>query len=335
MVERIANWDANRRLAGILPRWATALVCAVLGVAAAVVLRAITDLFAPGVAPYSFIYPAALLSTLLAGWQAGAGTALLSGWLAWRFVVPRSLEMGVPMRYQLGAAVIAAITAAGIIAVGQAFRVLSRRVVDERNAKLAERELLFRELQHRVNNDFAIVLSLLTLQRQKTQNEETRQALEEAMARVQSVSRVHRHIYALPDMNVDVRQYLNDLCDGLKSVLPRGMVTLSCQCEHATMPRDKALAVGLITNELITNAVKHAFPNGRTGSILVRFDRQGEGWRLSVKDDGAGMAAQPNQKGLGTGLIAQFVKQTQGSFRINGKNGTEAVLDIPAQSASA
>jgi two-component sensor histidine kinase len=326
--------DVNRRLAGILPGWVISLVCAVLGVAAAVMLRAVTDLFAPGVAPYSFIYPAALFSTLLAGWQSGIGTALLSGWLAWKFVVPQSLQMGVPMRYQFAAAAIAAITATGIVAVGQAFRIASRRVVDERNAKLAERELLFRELQHRVNNDFAIVGSLLTLQRQKTQNEETRQALDEAMARVQSVSRVHRHIYALPDMNVDVQKYLNDLCDGLKSVLPRGVVTLSCQCEPAIMARDKALAVGLITNELITNAVKHAFPNGRTGTILVRFQRQGEGWRLSVKDDGAGMTGQPNQKGLGTGLIAQFVKQTQGIFRINGKDGTEAVLDIPAQSAS-
>src|SRR5438045_3744388 len=95
--------------------------------------------------------------------------------------------------------------------VGIGFAVLLRAV-----ANLAERELLFRELQHRVGNDFAIVVSLLDLQRRRSGNAETRAALERAMGRIRSISRIHRHIYALPESrHVDLRQYLRDLCTGL------------------------------------------------------------------------------------------------------------------------
>jgi len=88
LVHRIAKLDVPGRLAGTVPGWAAKAACAILGIGLAVVLRAMVDLVAPGVAPYAFIYPAALLATLLGGWQAGTGTMLGSGLLAWMFVVP-------------------------------------------------------------------------------------------------------------------------------------------------------------------------------------------------------------------------------------------------------
>jgi two-component sensor histidine kinase len=335
VVHRIAGLDIPGRLSGVLPSWLLKIVCAFVGVGFAVLLRAAANLVAPGVAPYAFIYPAALLATLLGGWQAGAGTVLASGFLAWMFVVPRAELSGALMHYQAAAAVIAALTAAMLIAVGEGFRAAAHRLVDERNAKLAERELLFRELQHRVGNDFAIVNSLLDLQRRRSGNAETRTALEQAMGRIRSISRIHRHIYALPESRyVDLRQYLRDLCTGLTdATLPMAGMTLACACDQAYMSRDQALALGLATNELVTNAVKHAFPDRQEGRISVSFARVPEGWRLTVQDDGVGMS-QDRKPGLGTGLIEQFVRQAGGSIAFTRDNGTQALIHLPPGAAS-
>jgi hypothetical protein len=139
----------------------------------AVILRSVTNQFAPGVAPYAFVYPATLLATLLGGWEAAVGTLVILVFLTWRFVVPQAGQSGVQTRYQAAAMVIAAITGALMVALAEGFRAAGRSVVKERNAKLAQRDLLFRELQHRVGNDFAIVRSLLDMQRLRSDNPAT------------------------------------------------------------------------------------------------------------------------------------------------------------------
>jgi two-component sensor histidine kinase len=186
-----------------------------------------------------------------------------------------------------------------------------------------------------VGNDFAIVNSLLDMQRRRSSNPETRSALEQAMGRIRSISRIHRQIYALPQAhNVDLRPYLRDLCTGLTdATLPTAGVTMDCRCDEAFMPRDRALALGLATNELVTNAVKHAFPDGREGTISVSFIRAQDGWRLMVTDDGIGLPLE-RKAGLGTGLIEQFVRQTGGTLTLTSEKGTQAVIHLPPASAS-
>src|SRR6201986_4679716 len=162
-MQGMVDLDIPRRLSGVVPIWATRIGCTILGVGLAVVLRLIVDHVTPsaGAAPYAFVYPAALLATLLGGWQSGIGTLLVTEWLAWVFVVPKTGPEGGHTEVQAAAAILVGLTVLAVIAVGEAFRIAAQRIVTERNAKLAERELLFRELQHRVNNDFTIVNSLL------------------------------------------------------------------------------------------------------------------------------------------------------------------------------
>lgn len=310
---------------------------ALLGVGVAVALRAVADTFVPGVAPYSFVYPAVLFSTLLGGWMAGLGTMAIGGYLAWMFVVPRAAAVGAPMNYQGAALVITAITAFCVIAVAEGFRAAARHAARERNAKLAERELLFRELQHRVANDFTLATSLLELQRRKSASTETRSALDQAIARLRSIGRVHRQIYILPETRqIELCPYLNDLCAGLsESTLPPLGISLACACDPAWTERDRALSIGLLTNELITNAVKHAFPGGREGRIAVGFHRTDGGWRLSVEDDGVGFAPEAAHAGLGTGLIQQFARQAGAKLTTENKGGVRVFLDFPAEAASA
>jgi two-component sensor histidine kinase len=302
-----------------------------------VVLRFIVERIAPGAEPFAFVYPAALMATLLGGWEAGIGTMVVSEFGAWVFVLPKEGPGGGHTPLQVASTVLVTITVIAVIAAGEAFRIALQKIVAERNAKLAERELLFRELQHRVNNDFALVNSLLDLQRRKSSDPETRRALEQAIGRIRSVARVHQHLYTLPDIGaIDVRQYLRDLCAALaEATLPPAGIYLRCHCDEAYMPRSRAIAVGLVTNELITNAVKHAFPEDREGDIDVRFEKTETGWCLSVRDNGVGFpTAQQLKTGLGAGLIEEFVRQAGGTLLLDSSSGTIARLALPANAAS-
>jgi two-component sensor histidine kinase len=275
------------------------------------------------------------MATLLGGWQAGAGTMAASEALAWMFVMPKTPNGG-HSAVQIASLILVTITVSAVIAAGEAFRLALKRMVAERDAKLAERELLFRELQHRVNNDFTLVNSLLDLQRRKSNDAETRRALEQAIGRIRSVARVHHHLYVLPEIGaIDFRQYLRELCAALAdATLPPTGVYLRCHCEEAYMPRNHAIAVGLVTNELITNAIKHAFPDGREGTIDVRFEKTDSGWCLSVRDNGVGLSDTHRRSGLGAGLIEEFVGQAGGSLSLANDGGTAARLDLPAIVAS-
>ena len=124
-----------------------------------------------------------------------------------------------------------------------------------------------------------------------------------------------------------------ELCGALaQAAFPPAGLSLRCHCEEAYMPRNRAIAVGLVTNELVTNAVKHAFPDGREGNIDVRFRLTDGGWVLSVRDDGIGFSESP-KAGLGTSLTEEFARQAGGILTLESEGGTIARLVMPAQAA--
>lgn len=335
-MQRLASLDLAGRLSGIVPRRLVIAACAIFGIGVSVLLRLLADQFAPGVAPSAFIYPGCLLATVLGGWEAGVGTVVLAAILAWQFVLPDTARTDGEI-YPAATIAISAVAALCVIAVVEAFRAGAVQAVRENEAKLADRDLLFRELKHRVANDFAIVASLLDLQRRRSADPATRAALEQAMARVRSVSRVHRLLYALPETGlIDLRAWLRELCAGLAdAVLPPAGIHLSCESDEAYMARDRVLALGLAVNELVMNAVKHAFPDGRDGIIFVRFARYGAGWRLEVCDNGVGMPpAAARKAGLGITLLEQFAHQAEGTLTQESRNGTQTFLEMPHDAAS-
>ena len=99
------------------------------------------------------------------------------------------------------------------------------------------------------------------------------------------------------------------------------------------MPRSRAIAVGLVTNELVINAVKHGFPNDREGNIDVRFQRKEAGWSLIVSDDGIGLSQDPPRTGLGTNLLEEFARQAGGVLTLDGEKGTVARMMLPLSAA--
>ncbi len=186
----------------------------------------------------------------------------------------------------------------------------ARHAAAATRALLAQRTRLL-ELQHRARNDFQLIMSLLMLQKRQQRDPEARRGLVHVMDRIAAIGMAHDQ---LADDgahgSVELSDYLKALCGSLGQ--RREGIAVSAELTPAAMPHERAVPLGLIVNELVTNALKHAFPDGRTGTVTVSFhaDADGEG-TLGVRDDGVGMGP-PRPGSLGTELVRRLVQQAGG-----------------------
>lgn len=335
---RLGELDLPDRLAPWLPRWVTSIAVGLLATACAVLIRFLLDTLVPGAAVFTLVFPAAMVATLFARWLAGATASSVSILFAWYYLYPirNSFRFETPAQAVTMGSV--AISAMLTVLLAEMFRRSVHRATQERDRQIAERELFLEEFDHRVKNNFMLVASLLEMQRRRAGTGETADALGSALARVESIARAHRHLYrggATPG-TVDIAAYLHELCTALSDALfLRGAITLDCRSDHAALPRDRAVSIGLIANELVTNAVKHAFPGRDTGTISIRFQATESGWRLTVSDNGTGMPIETKTKGreggLGHRLVDGFARQARGAIHTeSGKDGTVVTVDLEA-----
>jgi two-component sensor histidine kinase len=192
-----------------------------------------------------------------------------------------------------------------------------RRALERAHKAERQKDLLLQEMSHRVKNKFAMIASMIELQGRNTTAPEARAALESIGARVRVITRVHDYLQlSRLDGVVDVRQYLEGLCRSLEETLhDLRPVSISVSCCDLTLPPEKALPLGLMVNELVTNAVKYAFPDGREGFVHVRLDRNGTGLKVSVSDNGVGCPQETATGGLGTKLVRLLAAQLGGAAR--------------------
>src|ERR1700756_818091 len=161
---------------------------------------------------------------------------------------------------------------------------------DRYAALAAEREVLLREVNHRVGNSPQIIASLLHLQASSSAQDDVKAALTNAMGRVAAVAQVHRRLYTSHDLNsVLLNQYLDALLEDLRrSAEGNKMSRLTLNAQVIEIDPDRAVAIGIIVNELVMNAVKYAYPDG-AGPIHVELTAQGNDLLLTVSDDGVGV----------------------------------------------
>jgi PAS domain S-box-containing protein len=207
-------------------------------------------------------------------------------------------------------------------------------VIDISKLKEAERqrEMMFHELNHRVKNNFQVVGSLLRLQAARLGDSAARDHLNGAVQRVMTIADVHSTLYQSGHIDtLDLGQYLVGLCRKLQqTVMGNGRIAVDVQVISAIVKVDRAIPLGLVANELIANAVKHAFPDGRSGSIEVRLTRTETGFLLSIADNGIGLPENVQEKGgLGWRLIDGFVSQADGKLHISRNNGTRFDIALP------
>jgi two-component sensor histidine kinase len=160
-------------------------------------------------------------------------------------------------------------------------------------ASLAEKDVLLKEVHHRVKNNLQIVSSILSIQSGTLIDPVARSAFDECQNRIQAMALVHEEVYRTGSfVELGMLGYFSRICETLRWGRDRGSCNVFIEAqvdEDAALPLDKAIPCGLVVNELVTNALKHAFLGRQRGAVTVAFCRRGPSWLLSVRDDGVGM----------------------------------------------
>jgi two-component sensor histidine kinase len=234
----------------------------------------------------------------------------------------------------LGVAVAGALGAARIRAAKEAAEAEVRAARDRYAALAAEREMLLREVNHRVGNSLQIIVSLLHLQAASSEDDGVKAALTNAMGRVAAVAQVHRRLYTSEDFKtVMLNQYLQALIEDLRRSAEGNRLTrLTLESEPIEIDPDRAVAIGIVANELIMNAVKYAYPDS-AGPISVALRRVGDSFELSIADRGVGMRSTPapGSTGMGQRIVAAMAAKLNASVeRDPDFAGTRIVLSFAA-----
>jgi len=187
---------------------------------------------------------------------------------------------------------------------------LAERLKDD---LLREKAVLFQELQHRIANSLQIIASVLMQSARRVASAETRGHLQDAHSRVMSVAALQQQLAASRFGEVELRGYFTELCDsiGASMIQDREKLSLRVEADNGVATADASVSLGLIVTELVINALKHAFPDGKGGNIIVGFQSQSSDWTLSVCDDGVGMptGSEPARVGLGSSIVEALAKQ--------------------------
>ena len=201
---------------------------------------------------------------------------------------------------------------------------------DRYAALAAEREVLLREVNHRVGNSLQIIASLLHLQANSSNDDDVKAALSNAMGRVAAVAQVHRRLYTSQDLKtVMLNQYLEALLEDLRrSAEGNRMSRLTLNAEAVEIDPDRAVAIGIIVNELVMNAVKYAYPDG-PGPIHVNLHRNSSGLELVIADDGVGFQAKqdPRSTGMGQRIVSAMATKLEATTeRDPSHSGTRIIV---------
>lgn len=226
------------------------------------------------------------------------------------------------------------LTLAVFFGVGVALSIVSEalRLALERAVKAErEKDILFRELSHRMQNNLAMAVSLLNMQGRSHASPEVRAALLKAVDRLNILAEGQRHLQLQSTGTVEMQAYLGQVCGNLsRSVGAAHAVDFTFKIEPMSLAADRALVIGLVTNELVTNALKYAFSRDRKGTVTVAFSRNSAGdLELIVDDDGLG-CPDDAVDGFGSKLIRGLVAQHGGqSVRHKGNPGCRVHVLIP------
>lgn len=200
---------------------------------------------------------------------------------------------------------------------------------------LAERDLLIIEVNHRAKNSLAVAAALLGLQARRQPDLAVRTLFEEAQERLNSMARVHDLLSkSESSQRIDLACYLAQLCEALGGLADRDRIRLRAEADTGILlDADTAFPIGIVLTELITNALKYAFPGSRAGTVLAQAQRVGgDRIELLVRDDGAGMG-ELREGSLGYGLVRSLVKQIAGEISVENVSGVAVRITFPQRGA--
>jgi len=200
---------------------------------------------------------------------------------------------------------------------------------EQLRASLGEKEILLKEIHHRVKNNLQVISGLLDFQAHHIDDPHVRELYRDSQNRVITMAIIHEELYNSSNLSeVDLEEYIRELCGNLMISYgaDKDRITLDIRADKAEIVVDTAIPLGLIINELITNCLKHAFPDGRRGTISLTFNQlRNKDYVLTVVDDGVGMPASidiDNSSTIGMQLVTVMVRQLGGTIEVAREKGT-------------
>ena len=206
------------------------------------------------------------------------------------------------------------------------------------NASLLEKEALIKEIHHRVKNNLQIISSLVNLQSEKIRKGDEVNALSETQARIRTMALIHEKMYRSLDLSkINLAEYIANLTKALFSIYntDRSRIGLNLKLDNSIkIDMDTAVPCGLIINELVSNSLKHAFPNEMPGELTIELTRKDTNVLISVMDNGVGFPPEIDHKNtdtLGMQLVHTLTDQLEGTLNLESGNGTTITLEFPLE----
>ena len=316
--------------------------CAVMTIAVAA--RLLIELFVGGVAPFILTFPLVMLATLVRGGRAGTIAVVGCQLLTIRFVFPNWVSVHGGITTDLANVVLSTIALAGTVLATASYRRTARLLRSRCEDRAHTLSLLMSEMDHRHKNDFQVAASLLAHQSLGSADRELAGELNKAALRLEAIASVYQDPCSRDGSprHVDLADHIGRVVAALRSGAAPEHVRLSYRADHAEVPVDTAIIIGLIVNEWVTNALKHAFAGG-PGHIGVAVEHGADGLAILVEDDGGaaggGMAGggaagfgggTRDGEGRGTELMSSLAAVIDGTIAIRRDIGMHCRLTVPS-----
>ena len=284
-------------------------------------------------APYSLNFLAVVLAAVLAGWRAWLLALIMGQALIWYVVVPPHFSFGIHDPERLGGLLLATLAQGLVLLVVTFYQREVDKGTAERERRMSLLDHALNEIDHRTRNNHQTVLALIHLQAQRSTHDGVREALQQVAERIQAIAQATEKL-ALRSGNLE-RVRLDDHLCGLCEQIERGLSTqhiqIECRVEEITTTAEQAIPIAIIVNELVTNALKHAFDGREKGHVLVTGRMNGV-LKVTVADNGVGMKTngRPQRGGLGSKLVDSFARQLGARHEVvSSETGTTHDIVIP------
>jgi PAS domain S-box-containing protein len=206
-----------------------------------------------------------------------------------------------------------------------------RNTEDRLRLSIAEKEMLLKEIHHRIKNNMQAISGIVMMESTQVQDPVAREGFEAVARRISAMARLHEHLYATRDLRqIDLGAYFRELGQSL-AALHRGLpVTIEVEAGSLACDMDVAIPLGLIVNELATNSLKHAFPDGRQGMVRIRLFQEGDDVVTEVSDTGVGSEGQQKSLGLGKLIVTSLAQQLEADLITTREGRYCSTIRLPA-----
>jgi two-component sensor histidine kinase len=334
-IKTILRSRLPERLANRLPPPLVELAVGVSVAVAVLLLRMALTPMAGDRAPYAFVFVSVVVASVIAGWRSGFIALLVGQLTTWYFLVEPHLNLPPTPNDRLGGLIIATIAQLIILAIIMLYQREVEKGDRERERRMELLDQARREIDHRAKNNYQTVLSLVQLQSSREEDPNVQQALNKVADRITAISFATEQLAMRSEglTTVRLRDHLCDLCAQLERGLARGDIRVECNVSDVTASADTAVQLAIIVNELVTNALKHAFVDGRTGLVKVSSHKVDGGLEIEVSDNGCGMNTKSPSAGTGLGrkLVETFARHLDAKHDVSSSSsGTTHRIMVPA-----